>query len=380
MSHSIHLARVRNELKPRREPYWAAPIGSGKYIGLRKAANGSCTWVARIRDDELKQKYKALGQVTDELTYDKAKKAAADWFKQIDAGVESDDDDVVETVDDACRKYVKTLQADGREKTAADAEQRFKANVYGTRLGRTKLAKIRTDLIRGWRNGLGGGRGTQNRNLSNLKAALNLAVGNRNVMAEKAQQWRAVKPHENADGRREVYLDLEQRRALVAACSGALRDLVQAAALTGMRPGELREAKRGQFDARTSTFHLRDGKTGPRNVRLTPAAVEVFKRAGRDKLPTANLFTRDDGTPWIRSGRQGWVQLFKAAVRDAGLPDDTVLYSLRHSFITDAILRGGETTFEVSVRTGTSLTMIQKHYGHLCPESTRDKLADVEML
>lgn len=379
MSHSVHLAKVRKELEPRREPYWAAPIGAGRYIGVRKAANGACTLVARIRDDDGKQRYKALGQVTDEPSYSKAKAAAVEWFRQIDAGVEPDADTPVETVEAACREYVKTLQADGREKTAADAEQRFKATVYGTPLGRTKLAKIQHKALRAWRNALGGGHSTQNRQLSTLKAALNLAVHDRHVMAEKAQEWRAVKPHYNADGRREVYLDLRQRRALVAACTGALRDLVEAAALTGLRPGELREAKRGQFDVRTSTFNLREGKTGPRPVKLTPAALEVFKRAARNKLPTAHLFTRDDGTPWIRGGRQGWAQMFRKAARDAGLPDDAVLYSLRHSFITDAIL-GGVPTFEVSVRTGTGLKMIEKHYGHLRPESDRDTLAEVQML
>jgi integrase len=380
MAYEIQKKGVQNALKARNEPYWGAPIREGRYLGIRKARNGSCSWVARLRDDDGKQHYRSLGQVTEALDFNKAKEAAEQWFRDSDAGVEIDPDNLVETVEDACRAYVKKLQDNGRGQTAADAEQRFKANLYGTKLGRTKLAKIQTDPVEAWRNRLSGGRSTQNRNLSNLKAALNLAVVNKNVTAGKAGEWRAVKPHKKADGRRNIYLDLEQRRALVEACTGSLRDLVEAAALTGMRPGELRQATAGQFDARTGTYALKDGKTGSRPVPLSPAAVELFKRMAKDKLPNAPLFTRDDGSAWIKSGRQGWGPLFKAAVRAAGLPDNAVLYSLRHSFITDQLVGGGMSTFEVSAITGTGLKMIQDHYGHLVPGTTRDKLAAVTML
>jgi hypothetical protein len=52
-----------------------------------------------------------------------------------------------------------------------------------------------------------------------------------------------VKPYKNAGKRRDLYLDLEQRRALLAASHGALRDLLEAAMLTGARAGELDVAR-----------------------------------------------------------------------------------------------------------------------------------------
>jgi hypothetical protein len=49
---------------------------------------------------------------------------------------------------------------------------------------------------------------------------------------------------------------------------------------------------------------------------------------------------------------------------DAGqLPAGTCLYALRHSFITQSLL-DGVSTLEVSKIVGTSLALIEKHYGH----------------
>jgi len=62
----------------------------------------------------------------------------------------------------------------------------------------------------------------------------------------------------------------------------------------------------------------------------------------------------------------------------AGLPSQTCLYTLRHSFITQALL-DGVSTLEVSKIAGASLAMIEKHYGHLVHEMARERLAKVQM-
>jgi len=63
----------------------------------------------------------------------------------------------------------------------------------------------------------------------------------------------------------------------------------------------------------------------------------------------------------------------------AQLPGKTCLYTLRHSFISQALL-DGVSTLEVSKIVGTSLAMIEKHYGHLVHETARERLARVQML
>lgn len=68
MSKDIHKVRVRNALKPRREPYWATPIARGKFVGFRKIDATTGTWIARLRDEGGRQQYKSLGYVSDRST------------------------------------------------------------------------------------------------------------------------------------------------------------------------------------------------------------------------------------------------------------------------------------------------------------------------
>jgi integrase len=252
---------------------------------------------------------------------------------------------------------------------------RFRRTIYDDAIGKVLVEKLRTSRIKQWRNELGGAKSSQNRNLASLKAALNMAVTHRRVNPAVAEEWRAVKRHKNASNRRTLFLDLGQRRALLGACTGALRDLVEAAMLCGARPGELVRVKRSQFDSRTATATFR-GKTGTRSVPLAPPAAKLFKRLAKGKLPGAPLFTRDDGKAWAHSD---WDELLREAAKAAKLPKGVVLYTMRHSFITEA-LRAGMATLDVARLTGTSLTMIQEHYGHLVAEAARERLARVTMV
>src|SRR6185437_4711019 len=134
-------------------------------------------------------------------------------------------------------------------------------------------------------------------------------------------------------------------------------------------------ARRGAFDARTGTLAV-TGKTGSRTIPLAPPAITLFQRLSRDKLPGAFLFVRDDAKPW---GHSDWDELVKRAATAAGLPAKTCLYTLRHSFITQALL-DGVSTLEVSKIVGTSLGMIEKHYGHLVQDTARERLAKVQIV
>jgi integrase len=144
---------------------------------------------------------------------------------------------------------------------------------------------------------------------------------------------------------------------------------------TGCRAGELTSARRSAFDARTATLNV-TGKTGGRSIPLASPAVALFIRLARDKLPTAFLLTRDDGKPWAHSD---WDELVKEAAATADLPKETCLYTLRHSFITQVLL-DGMSTLEVAKMVGTSLAMIEKHYGHLVQTTARERLAKVQLL
>ena len=233
---------------------------------------------------------------------------------------------------EACREYVRELRRKNGEASAHDAEKRFERTVYEDSIGSVRLDKLRTPRIADWRDRLrqpkdsrsGLPKGSANRTMTALKAALNLGVTTGRVDLRVAQAWRNVKPFKNASARRTLFLDLKQRRKLIeAAGDGALRDLMEAAALTGARAGELVNATRSQFDSRLKTIEFK-GKTGPRTIPLSVPASVLFTRLSKGKLPAAPLLTRDDGKPW---GHSDWDELVRDAAKAAKLPKGTCLGS-----------------------------------------------------
>ncbi len=376
MRSDIDKVSGRARLAPRREPYWGPPLSRGLFLGYRSLADGG-TWVARWRDDDGRQRYKSLGHVSPSLDYEEARKLAVLWHKNQAAGV---DDTEVVTVADAGKRYVAHQQRTKDKAAARDVELRFARLIDSAPIGKVKLARLSREHIERWRSDLLTrevrplARSTANRELTALKAALNLAVKNRHVGAERATEWETVEALTGAGKPRDLFLDLKQRRALIEAATGGARDLIEATAQIGARPGELCSARRSQFDARTGMLKL-SGKTGTRTIPLAPAALRVFERLATNKLPGAFLFTRDDGQPWKHAKDRSTA--IKAAVIAAKIPAAASLYTLRHSYITEAIL-SGVTTLEVARLTGTSLVMIERTYGHLVTAVAQDRLAKVE--
>lgn len=298
-----------------------------------------------------------------------------------------------DTVAATCRDYVAALRKEGRDTAAADADRRFERTVYGDRLGGIRLDALTQDDVEEWRDRVERGdlpdlpakkgrspkpkplsKSSVNRMRTPLVAALNRAVARRRVTQDRTIEWESVKPYEAAGQRRDLYLDREQRRALLAHSGADLRDLMECIALTGCRPGDPAAALRKDYDAKHGAVTFRT-KGHTRTIPLSPAARALLDRLAKGKLPRAYLFT-NGGTPWQA---QDWRGPVKEAAAAAGLPPETVLYTLRHSWITDAIV-GGLDLLTVAKLSGTSLAMIEKHYGHLVHGAARDKLAQVSFL
>jgi integrase len=381
LNYEIHRKNVRTKLTPRDEPYWATPLGINQSIGFRKigdVGDDTGTWVARRRKENGNSGTKSLGWATEAFGFTEARAAAYKWFVDCERGVSS----AGETVEDACKAYVKDRRTEKSEANAHDAEMRFKRTVYDTDFGRRRLDKLRTAHIKEWRSALvtpaepdgkAPSKATVDRTLTALKAALNLAVENGLVSAAATIEWARVKAY-GGGKRRDLFLDLKQRRALLAAATGAVRDLIEAAMLTGARAGELVNATRKQFDARSGSLTLK-GKTGSRTVPLSMPALALFKRLAGNKLPLANLLVRDDGKVWAHSD---WDELVRDAATKAKLPAGVCLYTLRHSYITTA-LQGGLPVSDVGHLVGTSAAMIQKFYHHFIHDHVRERLAKVVM-
>jgi integrase len=374
----------RARLAKRREPHWSK-YATGRYIGFRKTGPETGSWIARHRAEDGTRQFRALGALSREFGFDEAVAAAVGWFRALDRGTRTD----VETVTDVCRLYVEDRRQQKGPATATDYQRAFERSVYGgggkdgtkhapSAIGGIPLPNFRRRHLLNWRDDLvarGMTRSTANRMRTRLVAALNFAVHERYVGPEVAIEWQTVEPFKGASKRRDLYLDLEQRRALLAAAAGAVRDLIEAAAVTGARAGELVSARRSQFDGRQQSITL-SGKTGSRTIPLPPAAVTLFRRLANGKLPGALLLTRDDGKAWQHSD---WDGLVRAAAAKAGLPPNTCLYTLRHSFITQAIT-DGMSVLETARLVGTSIAMIDKHYGHLALTTARERLARLQLV
>jgi integrase len=289
--------------------------------------------------------------------------------------MESDLMDEIYSVEAACRDYVDDRRSEKNEACAHDADKRFERTVYGTAFGKLPLARLSSLDIKSWRRETGLSKSSQNRTMTALRAALNLAVQNRRVAADRRIEWASVRQHKGVSQRRMLFLDVDQRRQLISHATGSVRDLIAGMALTGARPGDLTGARRSQYDSRTRSVTFA-AKNAIRTVPLPNAAVALFNRLAQGKLQTDFLFTRDDGKPWAHSD---WDELVRAAAQKAGLPAGVCLYTMRHSFITQSLM-DGMSTLDVARISGTSLAMIERHYGHLVMNAARERLELVNLL
>ncbi|NTZ82541.1 site-specific integrase [Burkholderia metallica] len=379
MASSITTKTARDKLASRREPYFAR-VQSGLYVGFRKLAEGEGTWIARRRAETGKQEYRALGTFAN---YDDAVKATLEWANSLNAGVSSKST----TVKDACDHYVKHLGLHKGSASKADAEGRFKRLVYDDKIAKIDLSKLRTSHLKDWlanqidtieesaedEDDLRRAKDSANRNLASLKAALNLALHDRLVATDAG--WKTVSKFKDVGRRRQSFLPSEQRVAFVAACAEDIRHLVKAMFFTAARPGELAKASVKHFDRQQGTLAL-DGKTGYRIVSLSSSAIQFFKEHTKDKIAEAPIFTTEYGQRW---NKDSWKKPIKEAAKAAKLPPTIVMYSLRHTAISEMIANGID-SFEVARMAGTSTEMIDKHYGHLRHDRMRAKLDAIGIL
>ncbi|WP_242163384.1 integrase family protein [Lysobacter sp. M15] len=378
-------------LKPTAQPYrlWDVTVPQ---LHVRVQPSGVKSWNVQWT----RQQAKSLGKfpgVTVDAARDHARRVLQEVANHGEPLPDTPDDADALTVADACRDYVKWLRKEGRGGAADDANRRFERTVYGDRIGKLRIAKLTQHDVEGWRDRVERGdlgtlkvtkgrppsakplsKSTVNRMRTPLVAALNRAVQSRRVPAERAIEWTNVKPYENADNRRDLYLDRKQRRALLAQAQGDVRDLIECIALTGCRPGDPAAVRGRDYDGGLGMVTFRT-KGHTRTVGLTPDAKALFDRLAKGVKPTGYLFT-NAGKEW---NAHEWSEPVRQAAAKAQLPDGVVLYTLRHCWITDAIV-GGVDLLTVSKMAGTSLAMIERHYGHLLHGAAVDKLAGVKFL
>ena len=376
--------KSRESLKPQREPYWQK-VASGRYLGFRPSTIGKGgSWIARQYDSETrKNRFHSLGDFGHLPPSERFTAAAVEaraWFDHLTGGGAHQP----VTVRQACERYAKDNP---------EAGQRFGRYVYPDPIAKVQLSKLTKAQVRAWRKrleetpalvsrGKTGERVTRdrspssiNRDMTALRAALNLALDHGDALTDSA--WRvALRPNERADSRRNLYLDRDQRRALLAALPTDAASFARGLCLLPLRPGALASLKAGDFDWRKAELSIeRDKAGGGRRILLPAETAALLKEQAKSKLPAAPLFARADGKAW---DKDSWKGPIKAAARAADLPEATTAYTLRHSTITD-LVQAGLDLLTVAQVSGTSVAMIERHYGHLQRKRAAEALAGLAL-
>ncbi len=377
MANRIDTVEGRNRLKARTPPYWQK-LATGQHLGYRKSkTSGDGTWLAQAYDPstikQTRQSLGALDQYPAHQRFDEAKKLAEAWFSHLGRGGSVK----AITVKGACAKYVTQLQDSGATKNAADLLARFDRWVNGHKIGSISLQKLTRKAVDDWRNELAKtpvltnphsdktktrrrSPSTINRDMAALRAALNHAHDHGDVTTDMA--WRvALRAIENAGGRRETYIDRKQRAELVGKAPKDLADFVKALSLVPLRPGAVASLTVANYNAQHGVLTVGQDKAGrDRKIKLPTETNKFFSALVANKLPSAPLITRSDGEPW---NKDSWKKPIKAAAALANLPPELTAYTLRHSVITDLVTDGLD-LLTVAQLSGTSVVMIEKHYGH----------------
>lgn len=386
MVHKIETVTARAKLKIRREPYWQR-ISKGFHVGFRKmSVDSSGTWLLRLAGGNGKEVEHSLGTLDGcpaHRRFDHAVELAREWAARGDtAGV--DTRQPIYTVMDACDGYVSRIRELKGAKPADDLGARYRRWVRSDPIHTVPLPELTPKHLDDFRRRLIASpvrvgkasnlrersKDSVNRDMAALRAALNRALADRMVTSDFA--WREpLKAYKNVSKRRGLYLDREQRRNFINHAPDDLAAFLRGLSILPLRPGALAALTVENFDRRLHVLKIGTDKSGAeRKIKMPPTTAKLFERVSIDRPPAAPLLARADGQAW---NKDAWKKPIKEAAHSAGLPIGTTAYTLRHSVITD-LVHDGLDLLTVAQLSGTSVAMIQKHYGHLRSEVTTEAL------
>lgn len=187
------------------------------------------------------------------------------------------------------------------------------------------------------------------------------------------------------------------RSGLAARIERNLWRLVCFCYLTGCRPDEAARAEWAHVELERSTIRLRGkltSRTGrDRTIYLTPPVARMVSRMRARPIHPTHLFghrrrsgpgRRADGgqsvSPWADKALTHRVCQLRTEAIGQGVPllesgpNAFTLYRLRHTRISDQLMRGGQ-IHDVAAANDTSVRMIERVYGHLLDDHLSDLVA-----
>jgi integrase len=347
-------------------------IQHGQVFKLKtKGPDGQPLWAYRHR---VEGRGSERPQVGGFATREEAEKALRKVLDRLGPGAGRATTTLAEFVDE----YLKTHQAE----PVTIAKLRWLLGKATAVLGETRLADLSPRDVYTWR--LTVPEGHRHEATQALRQVLNRAVIWGLLDYNPAKRG-VPNPARRAKEKR-PFETWQQVEAVAAQLGPVYGPMVIFAAATGLRPSELFGLDRRDVDRQLGVVYVRrayvNGRLKHTKTRLSTRAVPLQAKAldALDRLPASDnpiLFPNARGgrVDFRIFGRKHW----RPAQTKAGIDPIRGLYDLRHTYATFA-LRAGVPVFAVSRFMGTSIAMIDRHYGHLANDSRDHAVALLDAL
>ena len=346
-------------------------------FGIRVHATGRKIYVAQARTPGGLPKRAVIGRYV-EMTTEAARRRAAEIVDLIRRGEDPvpPPEPKEPTVADLAERYMEAhVKVNCRPATVATFGRLLRKYIL-PELGQLKLAEVDRSHV-----------SALHYRLRDTPSQANQAVGVFSKMFKLAVAWgmtparpnpcRSVKRYTQRGCERflsaEEYARLgralfeaESEGVLMAAAVAAIRLLL----LTGCRRNEILTLRWDDVDRTAGELRLRDTKSGPRRVPLTPAVDRVLAR-----IP------RLEGNPWVIAGEKPGSRLKRIdplwhCLRERASLEDVRLHDCRHSFASQA-LATGEGLPLIARLLGHKTVMTTVKYAHLARDTERASAAKV---
>ena len=192
----------------------------------------------------------------------------------------------------------------------------------------------------------------------------------------KAKEWGKIKENPavkvkllRIDNARLRYLEEEEIKKLVNACSDHLKPIVIVALLTGMRRGEVLNLKWRDIDFNQNVIYLLNTKNGERRVVYMNEIVYTTLIGVKRREDSPYVFCKKDGKPYGNLRKSFATALEKAGIKDFHFHD------LRHSFGSQLAMKGYPLQAIQKLMGHKSIRMTQR-YAHLSPTYERGIVDD----
>lgn len=246
----------------------------------------------------------------------------------------------------------------------------YLSSFAGTFPDRLPMARLKKFQVQDWLDDNDDwGDNSKNGAVRALKGALNWALDQELINANPIARFKA--PPRSG---RELWLDDKQFNLLLSFVNDGFAEYLQFAFETGSRPQEIKILAAKHFDGEKFTLDRKDSK-GKKHVRVIYLNDRLQKLVEQlCKLnPEGPIFLNRDGKPWTTNAvRCRFLRRMKKKGKKyhAGLAVKMKLpglcaYTMRHSFCTNALIRGLDVLTVAKLMGHKDATMVMRVYQHL---------------